>query len=1122
MKSRMGSMGKLLALFVFAACLFSAVLWGQATNSADVTGSVTDPSGAVVPDVTVTVNDVDKNVQRTFTTNSSGIYDTGPLVPEDHYTIGFMKEGFAALQRGPFTLHIGVTGVNVQLSLSQSTQQIVVGAEAAPLLETTTAEISQTVPQETLALLPQTGGTPDWQSFLTFLPGTRGNGTNNNSAGMGGVSVNGSMPFSNALMDGASTSSPMSNNVINTPIFDTIAEVKMSDSLFSAQYGTGGILYNQISKGGTNQFHGMGYDYFKNTALNATPFGFNGIAGRNAPIHFNDFGGNIGGPVIKNRVFAFFAMENIVSHSTPAVSFASVPTVPMRSGDFSGLAPIYNPLTQTVDPATGVVTRQPFTGNQIPASLFDTVAKNIQDYYPAPNRVGNVANGVTSNNYAYQLPSSAPKRKYFGRFDADVTSNNRITGSASWNDGPTIGVSPVCPLNCTNSDIFNTTNQLSDYWTINPHTINEARIGFMGEYDLITPDTLGQGYPAKLGLNFGKADVFPSITITNINLGGSPPQSLGPGTPSFANYKENNIDISDQVTLIRGRHILHFGGEIVIFRADSTAWGSINSANLGFTGVYTAGSNDGSLASTSGVAYADFLLGYAKSWSASVSPEYGGRLKNPGVFVQDDFKVNPKLTLNLGLRWEGNTGWSEVNGNERSFDPNVINPVTNTPGAMWYAITQANGRNTLQKAVWKNWLPRFGFAYLLGTKTTIRGGFGMYTYPWNTDTYGGGLGNAFTSSGSQTDSTNNAQPVVLLSSDGNTNYQGSKGSAINALYRRAATTPEAYNGQAVGFNQYTSPVPLLKSWNLTVQRQLTGNLIASIGYIGSHGSHLAFTTDLNQVPENLLGPNDAGSRPYSQFQSLTGYTTEGISNYHAFQADVTRRFSRGLTFNFNYTWSHMLSNQDSAGWGTLQGATPYQRAYAPLANYGPSNFDVRHMFKGHVAYELPFGRGRRFVNSSQVLDEVVGGWQIFGDFISQTGSPFTPYMATNNSYSLSSSTNAVWYPNVVGDPKAVSGGQNINSWFNTNAFAAPAPGTFGNSGRNIVYGPTLNAINMSLHKTFSFTERIKLDFSAGATNLLNHPSFALPDKLIGPGHFGQITGTSVGARQMELIAKVRF
>lgn len=1114
------SRGRVLTLCVWMAVLCAATAWGQATNSADVTGTVTDSTGAVVPGVTVTVIDIDKNVERTLESNISGVYDTGPLVPADHYRLTFKKEGFATLERGPMTLSTGVTGLNVQLTVAQATQQVVIRETAAPLLETTTAEISSTVSQETLKDLPQTGGIPDWQSFLTFLPGTRGNGTNNNSPGMGGVSVNGSMPFSNALLDGASTSSPMSNNVINTPIFDSIAEVKMSDSLFSAQYGTGGILYNQISKGGTNQFHGMAYDYFKNTALNATPFGFNGVAGRKSPIHFNDFGGNIGGPVIKNRVFFFFAVENVVSHTVPAVTFISVPTLSMLSGDFTGLNPIYDPTTQTVNLSTSVVTRQPFPNNRIPASMVDPVAKNIQAYYPKPNLPGTVVNGVTSNNYAYQLPSSAPKRKYFGRFDADMTSRNRITGSAAWNDGPTIGVGPVCPLNCANSDIFNTNNQLSDYWTISPNTINEFRIGFMGEYDLITPDTLGQGYPAKLGLSFARADVFPQITITNINVGsGNAP--LGPGSPSFANYKENNIDISDQMTLIRGRHVLHFGGEVFIFRADSTAWGSINSANLGFTGVYTAASNVGSLASTTGVPYADFLLGYAKSWSASVSPEYGGRLKNPGVFIQDDFKVSPKLTLNLGLRWEGNTGWSEVNGNERSFDPNVVNPATNAPGAMWYAITHANGRNTLQRGVWNNWLPRFGFAYLLGNKTTIRGGFGMYTYPWNVDTYASaGLGNAFTSSGSQTDSTNNVQPVVLLSSDGNTNYQGAKGSAINTLYRRAPTTPEAYNGQAVGFNQYTSPVPLLKSWNLTVQRQLTGSMIVDIGYIGSHASHLAFLTDINQVPENLLAPNDAGSRPYPVFQSLAGYTTAGISNYHALQAEITRRFSNGLMFNFNYTWSHLLDNQDSSGWGTLQGATPFQRAYAPMANYGPSNFDIRHMLKGHVAYELPFGRGRRFVNTSKALDEAIGGWQVFGDFVAQTGSPFTPYMATNNSYSLSSNSNAVWYPNVVGNPS--TGSQNINSWFNVNAFAAPAPGTFGNMGRNAVYGPKLSAVNMSLIKTFAFTERIKLDFSADATNVLNHPSFALPDKLIGPGHKGQITNVSVGSRQMELVAKVRF
>ena len=229
------SLGQQLALYACMACLYPGTAWGQATNSADVTGSVTDPSGAVVPGVTVTIRDLDKNTERTFTTNDSGLYDSGPLVPSDHYLIIFKRAGFATVQRGPLTLSAGVTGLNLQLSLTQSLQEVLIQETAGPLLETTTAEISQTVPQETLRVLPQAGGIPDWQAFLTFLPGTRGNGTNNNSAGLGGVSVNGSMPFSNALLDGATTSSPMSNNVINTPIFDSVAEVKMSDSAFSAQ-----------------------------------------------------------------------------------------------------------------------------------------------------------------------------------------------------------------------------------------------------------------------------------------------------------------------------------------------------------------------------------------------------------------------------------------------------------------------------------------------------------------------------------------------------------------------------------------------------------------------------------------------------------------------------------------------------------------------------------------------------------------------------------------------------------------------------------------------------------------------------------------------------------------------
>ena len=1094
-------------LYACLACLCAAIVaWGQATNSADVTGSVTDASGAVVPDVTVTVRDVDKNLERIIATNASGVYDTGPLVPSDHYLIIFKKEGFTTLQRGPMVLSAGVTGLNVQLAVGPSTQQVVIQDTAAPLLETTTAEISQTVPQETLRNLPQTGGIPDWQSFLTFLPGTRGNGGNNNSPNMGGVSVNGSMPFSNALLDGASTSSPMSNNVINTPIFDSIAEVKMSASAFSAAYGGGGIVYNQISKGGSNEFHGMGFEYFKNSALNATPFGFNGVSFK-TPQHFNNFGFNVGGPVIKNRVFFFFALENAINHTTPAVSFQTVPTLNMRAGNFAGMNTIYDPTTQTVNGSA--VTRQPFANNQIPANMLDTVAKNFQQYFPNPNLPGQVLNGIATNNYNYVAPGNSPKRKYFGRFDADVTSRNRITGSAAWNDGPSIPFSPVAPINRAPGDVMNMSGQLSDYWTISPRTTNELRIGFMGEYDIFTPDTLGQGWPAKLGLRFSKADVFPTFTISNY-------YTMGSGLNT--NYKENTFDISDQLTLIRGRHLLHFGGSVLIFRADSTAWGNIYGANLGFTGVYTAG-NNGSLASSTGSSYADFLLGYVRNWDATVSPEYGGRLKNPGVFMQDDFKVTPKLTLNLGLRWEGNTGWSEVNGNVRSWDANIINPATNKPGAMWYGRTAANGRTSLQKPVWKNWMPRFGFAYQLGTKTTIRGGIGLYTFPWNVDSFGGGLGQAFASNGNLSDQTGNIAPVVLLSSDGNTNYQGAKGASINSLFGLRPTTPESYNGLSVGFFQYNLPSPLLRSWNLTIQRQVGNSMVFDLGYVGSNQSHLPFNLDLNQIPENRLAPDDVAFRPYPQYQSVTGNTSDGIVNYHAFQTGLTRRYSNGLLFNFNYTWSHMMSNQDSSGWGSQQGATPYQRSYNPMANYGPSNFDIRHMFKGHASYDLPFGRGRKLVNTSKVLDYAIGGWTLFGDFITQGGSPFTPRMQTNNSYSLS---NGLWFPNVVGDVTAVAGGRSIDSWYNVNALAAPTPGTFGNMGRNALIGPRLTAINMSLHKTFKFTERYNLEFSANSTNLVNHPSFALPDLSIGPGHVGRISGTSVGARQLELVAKFRF
>jgi hypothetical protein len=1092
---------------IFAVAATSA--FGQATNSADVTGTVTDASGAVIPGVAITIRDLDKGVDRIVTSNQSGAYDSGPIVPEDNYTIVFSGQGFESVQRGPMVLHVGLTGINVTLGVGKSTQQVVVN-DAAPLLETTTAELSATLPSDTLQELPQTAGTPDWQSFLVLQPGASGVAQNGNSAtnpGMGGVAANGSMPFSTAMLDGSTVSSPMSDNVINTPIFDTIGEVKMSDSSFSAQYGTGGIIYNQISKGGSNTIHGLAYNYFRNTDLNAANYAFG--TGTVPVIHWNDFGFQASGPIIKNKIFALFDWDHTISHGGASVTFTTLPTAAMTSGDFTGLATIYDPTTQIVTGST--VTRQSFQSeygsNKIPAAMIDSTAKAIAALFPTVN--GNFA----SNNYSYISPSNSTLQKWFGRFDADPASKNHISGSSAYNYTLSTGASPVYPVNTTNVDVENMSGQLSDVHTFSSQTINEARAGWMGEYDLLTSPTLNGNWPQKLGLQYAHANIFPTITINGF-------YGLGPGT--HANYRENIFDESDVVTMVRGRHTLHFGGEMVAFRADSTAWGNINAANLGFTGVYT---QEGNTATTTvgGSPYADFLLGYTQNWSASVSPTYYGRLKDPAVFVQDDWKFTPKLTLNLGLRWEGRTGWSDSTKNERAFDPTITNPATNAPGAMWYAATHVNGRTQLQKNQWNNWLPRVGAAYQLGAKMTVRGGFGVYTFPWNADNYASCcLGDARSSSGSEADSTGGIAPVVLLSSSGSTNYQGSSGASINSLYVTAPTTPQAYNGQAVSYMQYDQPIPLLYSWNLTVQRQLTGNTVAELAYVGSHAHNLIFNTDLNQVPASELGPNDASSRPYPEYQAISGFTTQAASFYSALEAELKRAFSNGLMFDFNYTWSHMTDDQDSSGWGSKEGTTVWQNAYVPSANHGAANFDVRNMFKAYGAYQLPFGQGRRYLNSNKALDEAVGGWMFSATWIGQGGNPFTPYMLNPaNSYaSTAQASGFQWFPDQIGNPRANTSG--INGWYNVNAYQQPTAGTLGNMRRNSVYGPGVYAMNASIKKTFAIWERVGFEFSADATNVLNHPSWSQPDLVIGPNHSGQIRGVTEGGRNIELIGKLRF
>lgn len=1096
----------------------SASGFAQSTNSGDIRGTVTDFSGAKIVGATVTVLDNDTGVSKDFTTDAAGLYDTSSIVA-GNYTITFTKEGFEQTIRGPINLDVGVASINAQLKVGSVSQKVVVTSDVA-LLRTESGEQSTTLEAKSMSQLPQTG--QDWENFVILLPGTSGNASFGNGPNPGqAASVNGNLPYSNVLADGASTNLPSSANA-DVSVFETVSELQVSTSAFSAQYGIGGAIYNQISKGGTSQFHGSAYEYFQNDALDAKGYGFgNQIV---VPfLRYNNFGGSVGGPILRKKMFFYFDYDKTVNNGSSS-GYTTVPTVANMNGDFTGQYTIYDPTTQVVTNGPGgqTVTRKSFAqeygqGNKIPAGLLSPLAKAIQVYYPTPaTNTANAhfvpgtltSNGIMQNNYYYEYPSDSPFTKYFGRLDYDISPNNRLTVSDTQRDnkGSSVYIY-TCPVSCQLFDIDSNNAQISDVWNISSRTINEVRMGFTDQLNYYQSPTLNENFPAKLGLKYAKTNLFPSVNLYGDNC------CDGPGPATSATYKEFTFDPSDVVTMIRGRHVLHFGGEFLFDRDDTTAWGNLNAATLQFYGQYTASTVGDS---SSGEVYADFLLGEAAYWGAEVQPEYGARLKTPQVFVQDDFKVTPTLTLNLGLRYQIQHGWNEVKGNASVFDPTITNPVTGTKGALWYEQTAANGRKSLQANVFGTVLPRLGFAWQPQPQTSIRGGFGVYAYNYSLDANGNGLGNSFAAQGNLSDQTNGLQPVLQIDSNG-----------ANLPYSTPNNNPAAFAGQGVTYNMFHAPVEKIYQWNTAVQRQLGSNVVAELAYVASHGFNLSFPADINQIPENKLGPNDSpADRPYPYWAGIGGSTgtQNAVSNYNSLQAQITKRMNNGISLNFNYTWSHFLDEQDSSGWGSRAGNQTIQRSYDPRANYGASNFDARNAFKGYTVYQLPFGKGKMFLNNNTLLDEAIGGWQASGTILLSSGNPFTPTITSNN---LSYAQAGSWFPNQIGNPNVSH--KSINEWFNPGAYTSPAPGTFGDLRRNNIYGPGIDEVNLSAGKTFTIWRETSVQIRGDATNAFNHASFGLPNSGLtctDPGvpctSAANITGLTVGGRSMQLGARFAF
>ncbi len=1111
------------------ACIFAAVnASGQAANAGDIRGTATDASGALLPDVTVIVTNTGTGVAKTLTTNKDGLYDTGPIVT-GNYSVTFSKDGFSNFTRTGLNLDVQTVTVDGALKVGGAAEQVTVNTDVA-LIQTETGEQSATLNFQTLEQLPNTGGSgtgPTWENFTNLIAGATGTPSGAqgiNSPGQS-VSVNGNLPYSSILSDGAESTLPSSSNA-DTYVFEVVQEVRVSTSAFSAQYGVGGILFNQISKGGANNWHGAAYEYNQNDAYNARPYDFQpGTINKNR-VRFNNFGGSIGGPILKDRAFFYFNYDQIINNS--AVSgYSTVPTAQERNGDFSQFLIPGVTCTATTpggasspgcmyDPATTVVTngqisRQPFNGNQINPNRFDAVAKNIQGYFPAPNRPGNVTapsyvNGKyvpfsDTNNYFYQGTQANPFKKYFGRLDFNVSDKNRLTATVAKRDNPAFSIGQnICPVNCYAGDVDSYNAQLTDVHSFSSNFVNEVRMGYTNQLNFFVGNSFGGGYPAKIGLQYAKADGFPSINYNSGILG------LGPGINAI--YKEHVFDPSDVVTLIRGRHVLHFGGEFLIKEDNSTAWGNLNPATFGFTGDYTKGSLNDKI---SGVDYADFLLGTVHDWGAQVQPEYAGRQKVPQVFIQDDYKIRPNLTLNLGLRYQVQLGWHDAKNDQATFDPTITNPITNTPGAIWFEANGNNGRTSLQQNKYDIVLPRVGFAYTPQANTVFRGGFGLYSFDWSLDQYGQGEGAAIVSNGSASDTTNGTAYVTTLA-----------GTGANLPYAVQSTNPGSKNNQDFNYVPYNTPVARIMQYNFSIERQLGADFAFQMAYVGSHGYNLVFPSGINQLTQANLGKG-ANFRPYPQFHGLGGYQVGAISNYNSLQVSGTKRLSHGFSFDTNYVWSKFLDDIDSSGWGSRGGTQSYQDPYNFAANYGPSNFDVRNAWKGSVIYQLPFGVNQQFLNNNRILDAVIGGWRASSTFVVQGGNPFTPtingQIENSNSLHGGPDDNFRLRPNLVGNPIPTQ--RTLQAYFNTAAYATPTANSYGNVHRNSLYGPGFESFNASLGKTFHYNETIGLSIRADVNNILNHPTFGVPNTDTTNGG-GQITSTSNQSRNMQLSARFAF
>ncbi len=1138
-------------------------------------GRVTDATSAVVPGASVTVTQLDKNTHVTTRANNDGNYDLQYLLPGP-YQIDVQAAGFKSYSRHPIEVHVGdVITIDVKLEVGTISQRMDITAEA-PLVDESTASLSKLVEHKELEDLPLGGGDV---MFLTQMaagvttaqtPGHNWLPSANDV--MSNVNIDGTSNHSNEYtLDGISN---MERGMVSfTPPADMVQEVRIQTTSYDASLGhaAGGTIAMSL-KSGTNQLHGtanwdvapnpwQANDFFQNQQifnLATGPVTPAKIAQLAPPRKVNRYSATIGAPVFipkiydgKNRTFWTYGFQGF-NRRNPNTTFNTVPTAAERAGDFSALLPvgsvyqIYDPMT-TRAVGNGRFSRQPFAGNIIPASRISPLSANYTKFFPQPNLPGTIDG---RQNFEVSAPNNNDFLQNMARIDHNISDRNRIFGrfTESW-------------LHFYHGNIFDNASHgidrhrlqwgggLDDVYTFSPTLILNVKYGFtrytQSDFAFSKGYNLGSlGLPASLVNQLDQPNAaFPYIQFNGFTGLGEKPGNAA------------RIFVTDYQTLaggftkIVGNHSVRWGGEFRNLRENTADYGNVSPA-MNFQSAYTKGPLDNSPGAPIGQDLATLLLGIPSGGSIDLNANYSEQSNFAGLYVQDDWKVTRRLTLNLGIRWEYETGPTErYNRTARGFDPSVVSPIAaealaayaahpdasvpvsqfSTMGALTFAGVNGAPRDYFNTGA-TNFAPRFGLAYRLTNKTVLRAGYGMFY-----DTIGINQNHAKQEGFSQT---TNLIPTI----DNGITYQASLGNPFpNGLLQPGAVGPSTYIGRAISFFPAELLTPYMQRWSFSIQRELPMRSLVEVSYVGNKGTHLTTSREIDSTPAQYLStlpyrdqntinyvsaavpnpfygiPEFAGGgitgqnisrgnllRPYPQFNGITYMDANGESWYHSLQVHYEKRWNHGFLINFDYTWSKFMD------------ATDYLNNSDLMPTHVVAANDRPHRVVPSGIYELPFGHERKWLNNApELVNAIAGGWQYQAIFIWQSGPP-------------------IGFGNIIfngdlADMVLPRDQRTPSEWFNVNAGFDRNPADV--LADNIRAFPLRltglradgqNYWEMSMYKQFVVRERLRVQIRTDWEGALNTPNFSAPNAAPTNTAFGRVTSVQGEARRIFVGAKILF